>query len=136
MSATPSARPPARCCTRHGFGAIALVTLLAPLASLLLALPLRHVAPQAHARSALRDVLGAVWVPGIGCALASLGYGAIITFIALLFSQRGWPSAWLAFTGFSVALIVARLCFSHLPDRIGGARVALLSVLVEAAGCC
>jgi predicted MFS family arabinose efflux permease len=33
-----------------------------------------------------------------------------------------------------VALIAARLMFGHLPDKIGGARVALMFVLVETSG--
>lgn len=52
----------------------------------------------------------------------------------LLFAQRGWGQAWLAFTLLSVAFAGARLVLGHLPDRIGGARCALYSVLVEAAG--
>jgi MFS family permease len=39
-----------------------------------------------------------------------------------------------AFTLFSLAFIFARLILGHLPDRIGGAKVALISVFVEAAG--
>ncbi len=31
-------------------------------------------------------------------------------------------------------MIVARVLFGHLPDRLGGARVALVCVLIEAAG--
>jgi MFS family permease len=34
----------------------------------------------------------------------------------------------------SVAFVVGRLIFGHLPDRLGGARVALACVLIEAAG--
>jgi MFS family permease len=34
----------------------------------------------------------------------------------------------------SVAFIVGRAAFGHLPDRIGGAKVALVCILIEAAG--
>ncbi|VTO24017.1 major facilitator superfamily protein [Klebsiella variicola] len=40
----------------------------------------------------------------------------------------------MAFTAFGVALIVARTVAGHLPDRFGGARIALIFVLVQAAG--
>ena len=51
-----------------------------------------------------------------------------------MFAARNWGSASLAFTAFGVAFIVARLLFAHLPDKIGGAKVALVCVLIEAAG--
>ncbi|MEB5972727.1 MFS transporter [Pantoea dispersa] len=58
----------------------------------------------------------------------------ITAFIALLFAARAWGNASLAFTAFGVAFIAARLCFAHLPDKLGGARVALVCVLIEACG--
>ena len=67
-------------------------------------------------------------------ALAAVGFGAISTFASLLFADRGWGSAWVAFTALSVTFIVGRLLFGHLPDRIGGARVALGSAVIEAVG--
>ena len=73
-------------------------------------------------------------MPGLGAALASIGFGAIVTFASLLFVARDWTPVWLAFTSYAVALIAARLLFGHLPDRIGGAKVALLFVLIETAG--
>jgi MFS family permease len=73
-------------------------------------------------------------MPGLGSALSSVGFGAIIAFGSLLAAQRGWSPVWLVFTAFAVALVAARLLFSHVPDRIGGARVALVCMIVEAAG--
>jgi MFS family permease len=118
----------------HGFAAIALATTLIPLVTLLLIAPRRPVPPSPHARPAFTRVIGAVWVPGLGLALCSVGFGAITTFIVLLFAQHGWGQAWLAFTVLSIAFMAGRLIFGHLPDRIGGARVALVCVLIEAAG--
>ena len=118
----------------YGFAAIALATALIPLVTLLLVAPRRPVAPLPHARPAFTRVVGAVWVPGLGLALSSVGFGAITTFIVLLFAQHGWSQAWLAFTVLSITFMAGRLIFGHLPDRIGGARVALVCVLIEAAG--
>ena len=118
----------------HGFTAIALATTLIPLVTLLLVLPSRAVAPLPHVSPAFTRVIGAVWVPGLGLALSSVGFGAITTFIVLLFAQHGWDQAWLAFTVVSVTFMVGHLILGHLPDRIGGARIALVCVLVEAAG--
>jgi MFS family permease len=119
---------------RYGFAAIALATTLAPLATLILVVPLRPVAPISHARSGFTRVLGAVWVPGLASALSSVGFGAITAFITLLFVDRGWSNGWLPYTVFAAVFILARLAFGHLPDRMGGAKVALVCVLIEAAG--
>lgn len=119
----------------HGFAAVALATTLLPLGTLMLAAPLRSsVAPHHQGRPALTKVAGAVWVPGLGLAFSSIGFGAITVFIPLLFAERGWSPAWLAFSAFAIAFILARVVFGHLPDRLGGPRVALVSVLAEAAG--
>ncbi|HJS87572.1 MAG TPA: arabinose transporter [Acetobacteraceae bacterium] len=118
----------------YGFVAIALATALAPLGTVLFVAPLRPVAPQLRGQPAFTKVAHAVWVPGLGLAFSSMGFGTITTFAALLFVARGWSPAWLAFSAFAVAFIVARVVLGHLPDRFGGAKVALACVLIEAVG--
>jgi MFS family permease len=118
----------------HGFAGIALATALIPLVTLLLVTPRRSVPSLPHAQLAFTRVIGAVWLSGIGLAFSSVGFGAITTFIVLLFAQHGWGQAWLAFTAVSITFMAGRLLFGHLPDRIGGAKVALIFVLIEAAG--
>src|SRR5205823_171939 len=117
----------------YGFTAIALATTLVPLSTMLLAAPVRRVAPTGRAHAPFTTVLAAVWVPGVGLALSSFGFGAMTAFVSLLFASRGW-TVWPAFTSFAVAFIGARLFFGHLADRRGGAKVALVFVLIEAAG--
>ena len=117
-----------------GFGAVALATTIAPLATLLLIAPLRGVVPAKRGGPNILSVVSRIWLPGFGAALSSVGFGAIIAFSSLLFVAHGWTPLWLPFTAYAVALILARLLFGHLPDRIGGARVALISVLIETAG--
>ena len=80
------------------------------------------------------DLVGAVWLPGLASALSSIGFGAIIAFSSLFFAERGWNPVWLAFSAFAAALIAARVFLGQLPDKLGGARVALIFVLIEAAG--
>src|SRR5260221_9284015 len=118
----------------YGFAAIALATTLIPLGALLLVAPRRPVAPPTHARPAFTRVVGSVWVPGLGLALSSVGFGAITTFIVLLFAQHGWGQAWLAFTVLSIAFMAGGPVFRHPPRRIGGARGALGFVLVATGG--
>jgi MFS family permease len=118
-----------------GFSAVATATALMPFATLLLLVRLPAVRPSpAASKGAFWSVAKAVWLPGIGAALSSIGFGAILAFGSMLFANRGWTPVWLAFTAYALALIAARLGLGHLPDRIGGARVALGSALIETAG--
>lgn len=120
---------------RYGFVSIALATVVIPLAALVMVLGRRGTAPSVHAqRVPMRKVIGMVWVPGVGLALSSIGFGAMTAFISLLFADRGWTPVWLAFSAFAAAFIVARSLLGHLPDKLGGAKVALVFVVVEAAG--
>ncbi|MGA3891801.1 arabinose transporter [Ralstonia nicotianae] len=121
--------------TAHGFAAIALVTTVLPLLVLLGLVRLPALAPHPHkAHPALKSVMGSVWLPGLGAALASIGYCAILAFSSLFYTEQHWQPIWLAFTAFGAALIVARIIAGHLPDRFGGAKVALIFVLVQTAG--
>ena len=118
----------------YGFAAIAVATAATPLATLLLVALLPGVAPVRHARFSFAEVVGAVWMPGLGSALGSVGFGAVTTFAALLFASRGWDNGWLAYTAYAVAFILARVFFSHVADTIGGGKVALVCAVIEAAG--
>jgi MFS family permease len=73
-------------------------------------------------------------MPGIGSALSSLGFGAVLAFGALISVERGWQPVWLPFTAFAVALVAARAVLGQLPDKFGGARVALGCIVIEATG--
>ncbi|HEX4407836.1 MAG TPA: arabinose transporter [Xanthobacteraceae bacterium] len=117
-----------------GFVAVAIATILMPLLTVLLVARLPAVAPQGGLRPSLLNVAIAVWMPGFGSALSSIGFGVMIAFSSLLATQRGWTPVWLIFSTFAASLVVARLAFGHAPDRLGGARVALVCVLIEAAG--
>jgi MFS family permease len=119
---------------RYGFWSVAVATILAPAATLLLVAPLASVAPIPGVRSHFAKVARAVWVPGFASALSSVGFGALTAFITLLFANRGWEHGWLAYSAFAAAFILARLFFGHLPDKLGGARVAVVCSLIEAAG--
>jgi MFS family permease len=120
---------------RYDFLGIALATIVIPLLALGLVIPAAPVLVTAAAkRLPFYKVLGTVWVPGLGMGLCCVGFGVITTFMALLFAARNWGSASLAFTVFGAAFIGARLFFAHLPDKIGGAKVALVCVVIEAAG--
>jgi MFS family permease len=116
-----------------GFISIALATTLLPLAALMVVANLEGVTATARSRPSFMKVVKAVWLPGVGLALTSTGFGAMTAFVALLFAARGWP-VWPAFTVFAVAFILARTILGSVADRRGGARVALVFLLIEAVG--
>jgi MFS family permease len=117
-----------------GFAGIALATAILPLAALLMILPMRGTDIRATDKPPVRKVLGAVLMPGFGFALSGITFGAMTAFLPVLFAERGWASGAFAFTSFPIALIGARTVFGHLPDRFGGARVAIWSLVVQALG--
>ena len=107
---------------------------MAPLVTVLFIGRLARTPAQESKRADFAKIAGAVWMPGIGSALSSIGFGAMLAFSSLLFTERGWTPIWLPFSAFALALVAARVTLGHLPDRVGGAKVALVSVLIEAAG--
>lgn len=119
---------------RFGFAGTSIASVLIPLAALLVVAGVRAVPPTATRRTPFYKVLGAVWGPGVGLAFSSVGFGVITAFIALLFGANAWGDASLAFSAFGAAFIGARIFFGHLPDKLGGARVALVCVVIEAIG--
>jgi MFS family permease len=120
---------------RWGFAAIALFTLLSPLVTLAAIVPMKSVrATTPRSRVALRQLIRPVLAPASAMALAGFGYSAMLTFSVLLFVERGWRPAWLTFSLFAAALVVARVTFGELPDRWGGARTATAFLAVQAVG--
>ncbi len=119
---------------RNGFAGVAGATALAPLLVLLPVAALHAAVPSRQGGASVLSVMRSIWLPGIGAALSSIGFGVILSFASLLFAERGWMPVWLPFTSYAVALIVARLLFGHLPDRMGGAKVAVWCVFIETVG--
>lgn len=85
-------------------------------------------------RVLFRRVLGLIWRPGLVLALATAPFAAMAAFLPLDFAARGWRGAGLALAGFGAGYILVRLVGSHLPDRLGGVRVATVSLAVEVVG--
>ena len=117
-----------------GFASIAAATALIPLVTMVVVAPLAPIPPHHGMRSQLLKVAATVWMPGLGSALSSIGFGTMIAFSSLLSVERSWNPVWLLFSAFAISLVAARLFLGHLPDRLGGAKVALISVFIEASG--
>ena len=119
---------------RFGFAGIGVVLILVPLAAFVGTSFIARIAPIALPRLPFSKVIGVVKLPGAGLTLCSGGYAMVTTFAVLLFAQQEWGSGAAAITSMGVGFVAGRLLFGHLPDKVGGARVALFSVLVEALG--
>jgi MFS family permease len=78
--------------TMFGFVAIALATILLPLATVGVVAPLQPITPVSNVRTAFGDVVRAVWIAGVALALSGVGFAAVTTFVPLLFASRGWGS--------------------------------------------
>ncbi|WP_049620637.1 arabinose transporter [Frateuria defendens] len=117
-----------------GFASIGLATCIGAglILPLIVATPATGHRPQI--RQSAPRILKSVWMPGVAMAFSSVGYGIMTAFAVLLFVQRGWQPAWLSFTAFATALMVARVFFGPLPDRLGGARTAIIFIIIHSAG--
>jgi MFS family permease len=118
----------------RGFGAVASLTMIVPLVTMGLIALLQGAPPVARTGPGVFSVVGKIWLPGLGAALSSIGFGVIAAFGSLLFADQHWTPVWLPFSAYAASLIIARIALGHLPDRIGGARVAVLFALIETAG--
>ncbi len=117
-----------------GFTAVSLAVVVMPLLGLTVALVRPGPPGVAHRRGDFLGVVRLMWPPGLGMVLASSGFGTIAAFLSLHYAAQGWSGAGLGPTGFGVAYIGSRLMFAGLPDRLGGIRVALTSLAIEAVG--
>ncbi|SMC20410.1 Predicted arabinose efflux permease, MFS family [Andreprevotia lacus DSM 23236] len=117
-----------------GLSLLAAAVIALPALALFAASQLAGTPAIAGKRLPFSQVLGLIWLPGLGLASGVAGFAVLATFITLLFAQRGWGNAAFALTLFGIGYIGLRLFLAHLPDKLGGARVAMVSLLVEAAG--
>ena len=118
----------------YGFAIIGTVTLLLALAALPLAQLKRATITVTGERASFRTVAARVVPYGIGLALGSIGFGCIATFITLFYAAHGWPNAALALTVFGVVFVGVRFIFARTIPTVGGYRVAMVSLSVEAIG--
>jgi MFS family permease len=120
---------------QFGLGVLFAITIMLPLFIYFIMRLLPTVAlPQAVSKLPFYKAVQLVWTQGSALALASIGFGGIASFISLYFLQNHWQNASLAMTAFGGCYVLVRVFLSGAPDKFGGARVALISLLVEIAG--
>ncbi len=117
------------------FSGIAVASSIIPFVGLVMTASIHCAKPEANTeQSGFRSVFSAVFWPGVGFALSGITFGAVTTFLTLLFSVNHWNHGALAFAVFACMLILTRIFLGHLPDRIGGATVSLYCLVFQAAG--
>ena len=116
------------------FPAVAIAVVIMPLLALPIAIARPALAAVTAKRASFLSVIGKMWPQGLGLVLASGGFGTIAAFLSLRYAAMGWSGAGLALTGFGGVYIISRLFFAGLPDRLGGVRVAIVCLLIEACG--
>ncbi|MFK8332866.1 MFS transporter [Pseudomonas sp. BJa5] len=119
---------------RFGLWSMGASIVLLCLLGLLLAWPKTAAPVVAGERLPFLHVLGRVFGHGSALALGSIGFGTIATFITLYYASHAWNNAALCLSLFGACFIGARLLFGNLINRIGGYRVAIACLTVEALG--
>ncbi len=117
-----------------GYLLVALACIATPLLGLGMAAPVAAVPPHGGERQPLGQIINKISDLGLVVFFQGIGFAAIGAFMPLMFVHRHWPHAALGLTFFGAAFVLVRILCSHLPDRLGGARVAFASMVVETAG--
>jgi len=119
---------------RHGLPVAMIACVIAPALAALIALSSTSYLSPGGTRLPFHRVVSRIWREGLGLMLQGVGLSGLTAFASLYFAARHWSHAGLVMTAFGVGFILVRIVLGHLPDRMGGYRVAVWSLAAEAAG--
>ncbi|GLK84803.1 MFS transporter [Ancylobacter defluvii] len=117
-----------------GLWAVGFVTILAPLAGLLVALLHGETPVIAGVRQKAGRTLALVLPFGAALTLGAIGFGAVASFGGLMFIAAGWEGASLLVSVFGLCFAGSRVVFGGQIARVGGFRVAALALGLETLG--
>ncbi|MBF4484834.1 MFS transporter [Flavobacterium sp. CSZ] len=87
-----------------------------------------------HIRTPFYKVVATIAKQGLTLGFSSMAFGCIASFIALFFTEKNWGDASLAFMIFGLSYILTRVFFASYPDKYGGYKVAVVSLIIELIG--
>jgi MFS family permease len=106
----------------------------APLIAVVIGIGSTSYASPAGRRLAFYRVVGQIWREGFGLMLQGVGLSGLTAFASLYFAAHAWNQAGLVMTAFGIGFVFVRAVLGSLPDKVGGYRVALWSLIIEAIG--
>ncbi|RQU05704.1 MFS transporter [Burkholderia cenocepacia] len=119
---------------RHGLAAAMIACIVAPVLAALITLRSTAYLSPGGVRLPFYRVVNRIWREGLGLMLQGVGLSGLTAFASLYFAARHWGNAGLVMTAFGIGFIFVRVVLGHLPDRLGGYRVAAWSLAGEAIG--
>jgi MFS family permease len=118
----------------YGLQAAMVACIVAPLVAAVVAFQAVSYTTPAGQRLPFYRVIGQIWREGLGLMLQGVGLSGLTAFASLYFAARNWGHAGLVMTAFGIGFIFVRVVLGHLPDKMGGYRVAFWSLVIEAVG--
>lgn len=118
----------------YGLAAAMIACIVAPVLAALIAWGSTSYLSPGGARLPFYRVVKCIWREGLGLMLQGVGLSGLTAFASLYFAARHWGNAGLVMTAFGIGFIFVRVVLGHLPDRMGGYRVAAWSLAGEAIG--
>lgn len=118
----------------YGFIGVVMLAVVAPVLSLPIIWRQTDARNAPGGSSTVEPIFMAILRPGFAAGFAGMVYAALAFFGALMFAERDWQPAWAPFTAFALALVLMRVAFGSLPDRLGARQTILIFLVVQVAG--
>lgn len=121
---------------QFGFSSVMLMSAVFPVIGVIIFFNSPEIVPHkiAEAKKSFLHLLGTIWSQGLVVMLQGVGFAVLGAFISLYFKHQGWPYAGAGLSLFGIGFVLSRVLFGALPDKIGGVKVALVSLAVESMG--
>jgi len=117
-----------------GFSSLMAICIILPLVGLAIVQGVPAAPILAGKRESFWPVLGVIRPYGMVVALQGVGFAVLGAFLSVYFLAEHWRFGSLGLTCFGLAFVAGRIFCGHLPEHMGGIRVAMLSLTIEALG--